>query len=160
MNTTINIKQVTSSVGSHVNLTATITDEAGNKVTTGKVLFKVNVITLKDKNGNVIYAIVNNGEATLTTKTQAAWIKNSTNIQAVYSGEKPYKSSRANTTNITITKGKATITLEEKTITAKAGQTITLKAKILDSNGDRINNDKVVFKLNGRTLTDKDGKTL
>ena len=46
------------------------------------------------------------------------------------------------------------------TITAKAGQTITLKAKVLDSNGDRINNDKIVFKLNGRTLTDKDGKTL
>ena len=56
----------------------------------------------KDENGNVIYAIVNNGEATLTTKTQAAWIKNNTNIQAVYSGEKPYKSSRANTTNINI----------------------------------------------------------
>ena len=159
-NTTINIKPVTSSVGSQVNLTATITDETGNKVTTGKVLFKVNGITLKDEIGNVIYAIVNNGEANLTTKTQAAWIKNTTNIQAVYSGEKPYKSSRANTTNITITKGKATITFDKPTITAKAGQTITLKAKILDSNGDRINNDKVVFKLNGRTLTDKDGKTL
>ena len=161
LNTTITINPIKSSIGSITKITANIQDENREKVTGGKAIFKINGITLKDENSNTIYAQVKDGIASINYKVQNVWIKNTTYIETVYSGTTNYTTSRTKATGIlNISKGKAKITLDKKTITAKAGQTITLRAKILDTNGDRINNDKVVFKINGKTLKDKNGNTL
>ncbi|WP_323736052.1 hypothetical protein PXD04_09215 [Methanosphaera sp. ISO3-F5] len=161
LNTTITINPIKSSIGSITKITANIQDENGEKVTGGKAIFKINGITLKDENCNIIYAQVKDGIASINYKVQNVWIKNTTYIEAVYSGTENYTSSRTKQNGIlNITKGKVTITIDPTATTAKAGQTITLRAKVLDANGDRINNDKVIFKLNGKTLKDKKGNTL
>ena len=104
---------------------------------------------------------MNNGIAAINYKVQNVWMKNTTYIEAVYSGTRKFHDSSINATNIlNITKGIVTLTLDKTNITAKAGQTITLRAKVVDSNGDRINTDKVIFKLNGKTLKDSEGNTL
>ena len=161
LNTTITVNPIKSSIGSIAKITAIITDKKGNKVNGGKAIFKINGITLKDKNNNVLYAQVKDGQATLNYKVENVWIKSNTYIEAVYSGTENYTSSRTKQTGIlNITKGKATITLDPTSITAKAGQTITLRVKVLDANGDRINNDKIIFKLNGITLKDAQANTI
>ena len=161
LNTTITITPIKSSVGSIVNLSANVKDQNGEKVSGGKVIFKVNGITLKDEYNNVLYATLTDGLATLKYKVQAAWMKNTSYIEAVYGGNENYTSSRTKSSNIlNITEGIAKVSLDKSSFTVKSGETITLRAKIVDANGDSINRGKVVFKLNGKTLTDKNGKTL
>ena len=161
LNTTITVNQIKSTVGSVVTLTAKIKDEKGKAVTDGRVIFKVNGITLKDENKNTVYAIVSNGTATMKYKVQTVWIKNTSYIEAVYGGSNKYASSRTNsTTALKISQGTAKITLTPSKITVKSGQKITLRAKVTDASGDRINREKVAFKLNGKTLKDNKGNTL
>ncbi|WP_323737527.1 hypothetical protein PXD04_11475 (plasmid) [Methanosphaera sp. ISO3-F5] len=161
LNTTITITPIKSSVGSIVNLSANVKDQNGEKVSGGKVIFKVNGITLKDEYNNVLYATLTDGCASLKYKVQAAWMKNTSYVEAVYGGNENYTSSRTKSTNIlNITEGTAKVSLDKSSFTVKSGEKITLRAKIVDANGDNINRGKVVFKLNGKTLTDKNGKTL
>ncbi|RAP45669.1 MAG: hypothetical protein BZ135_05200 [Methanosphaera sp. rholeuAM6] len=161
LNTTITVNQIKSNVGSVVTLTAKIKDEKGKAVTDGRVIFKVNGITLKDENKNTIYAIVSNGTATIKYKVQTVWIKNTSYIEAVYGGSNKYASSRTNSTSaLKISQGTAKITLTPSKITVKSGQKITLRAKVTDASGDRINSEKVAFKLNGKTLADNKGNIL
>ena len=161
LNTTITINPIKSSIGNMTKITANIIDENGEKVTGGKIIFKINGITLKDNAGNTLYADVKDGIASLNYKVQNGWIKNTTYIEAVYSGNHKYSEARTKATDILdISPGKTTITLDKTSISAKAGQTITLRAKVLDANGDRVNSDRVVFKLNGKTLKDEKGNTL
>lgn len=125
------------------------------------MVFKVNGKTLKDENGNNIYALVNDGTATITYKVHEVWMRNTTYMEAVYSGNENYTASRTKSTDaLNIAQGKATITLDKNSITTKSGETITLRAKITDTVGDKINSGKVVFKLNGKSLTDENGETL
>ena len=159
LNTTITVNPIKSSVGSIVNLSANIIDENALPVTGGKAVFKVNGITLKDENNNVIYAPVKDGFASITYKVQSVCMKNTTTVQAVYSGCEKYSSSRTNASGVLdISEGIAKITLEKSALNTKAGQTITLRAKITDSTGERINTGKAVFKLNGITLKDENGE--
>ena len=161
LQTTITINPIKSSIGSITTLSANITDENGDQVTGGKAVFKVNGITLKDENNNVIYARVNNGQASISYKVQDVWIKDTSYVEAVYGGTDKYSEARSKATDVLdISQGTVTLTLDKQTITAKAGQTVTLRAKILDATGDNINKGKVVFKLNGKTLKDNNGETL
>ena len=161
LNTTITINPIKSSIGEIATLTANIIAQNGDKVTGGKAVFKVNGITLKDDNNNVLYATVTDGTASISYKVQDVWMKSTSTVQAVYGGTEKYAQSRTNASDVLdISNGKATIALEKDTVTAKAGQTITLKATVLDANGDRISTGKVVFKLNGKTLKDDNGETL
>ena len=161
LNTTIKINPIKSSVGSIVKLSAKIKDQNSKAVTDGRVISKINGKTLKDEYNNVIYALVSNGTASINYQVNEVWLKNTTTIQATYSGSQKYASSKVNSsTALKISKGQATLTLDQTNITAKVGETITLRAKVLDANGDRINSSHVVFKLNGKTLTDKNGKQL
>ena len=161
LQTTITINPIKSSIGSITTLSANITDENRDQITGGKTVFKINGITLKDENNNVIYARVNNGQASISYKVQDVWIKDTTYVEAVYSGTDKYSEARSKATDVLdISQGTVTLTLDKQTITAKSGQTVTFRAKILDATGDNINKGKVVFKLNGKTLKDTNGQTL
>lgn len=130
--------------------------KVASDITGGKVVFKVNGKTLKNSEGKVIYAKVVNGVAKIDDYTVPASWTNDTIITAVYTGSS--KCEALNTTSsMTITKNEPTITTED--ITAAKASTITLTATVKD--GDKaITTGKVVFKINGKTVKDTNGKVI
>ena len=130
--------------------------EIATNISKGKISFKVNGKTLKDVNGKVIYAKVINGTATIENyPIPESWKEGST-IQAIYSGSTDLEKMSSEKTEITITATEPTITTED--ITAQAGATITLKATI--NTDATINTGKIVFKINGKTVKDTNGKVI
>ena len=83
LNTTITIDNVNAKVGEITTITAYIKDQNGEPITSGKAIFKINGITLKDENKNTIYAYITNGTASIKYKVPMGWIKNTTTIQVV-----------------------------------------------------------------------------
>ena len=127
-------------------------------LTAGKVVFKVNGKTLKDANGKVIYAKVVNGTATIENYVvPSSWTKENTTITATYSGSTQCDKLSSQETQITINKSAPAITTSD--ITATKTSTITLTANITDAN-KVINTGKVVFKINGKTVKDANGKVI
>jgi len=130
-------------------------------VNKGKVTFKVNGKTLKDANGKTIYAKVTGGVAVIEDYLiPESWAKDTVSIVAVYSGSADYAKLSSEKVDLTVTPAQA----EEPSITtsdvsAAAGETITLSATITD-NGKVINSGKVVFKINGKTVKDANGKVI
>ena len=166
--TTINIKsrnpiltvnKISAQTGDIINITAQIL--VGSKISdinSGKVYFKINGRTVKDTDNKVIYVKLVNGTATIEDYlVPDDWAKEGTTIQAVYSGSTQCDKLTSEKTNITVEKAAPTFTTES--ITATAGTTIQLKATITD-NDKVINNGKVVFKVNGKTVKDSNGKVI
>ena len=148
--------------GQTANITASIyygdenSKEIATNISKGKVSFKVNGKTLKDENNKVIYAKVVNGTATIEDYTiPESWAQEGTTIQAVYSGSIDVSKMSSEKTEITIT-AEPTITTED--ITTTVGSTVTLTATI--NTPATINTGKVVFKINGKTLKDENGKVI
>ena len=132
-------------------------DEVATDINGGKVVFKVNGKTLKDANGKVIYAKVINGTATITDyEVPSTWAKDNITIQAVYSGSSQCEALRTSA-NLTVTKDTPSITSSD--VTASKGETVTLTATVSDGNAP-VNVGKVVFKVNGKTVKDANGKVV
>ncbi|MDO5825906.1 MAG: hypothetical protein Q4Q22_05960, partial [Methanosphaera sp.] len=149
-------------VGQTTSITASIyygteyTQEIATNINKGKVTFKVDGKTLKDANGKVIYAKVVNGTATIENyEVPESW-KEGSSIQAVYSGSSDLEKMSSEKTEITITSTEPTITTEDITTTVEG--TITLTATI--NTGTTVNTGKVVFKINGKTVKDVNGKVI
>ena len=142
--------------GSTANIIAGIYfDDKLTNINKGKITFKVNGKTLKDASGKVIYAKVVNGTATIENyEIPSSW-NNDTTIEAVYSGSIQCDSLRSEKTNMTITP--KALTLETSDITATIGSNITLKATLSDNT---INTGKMLFKINGKTVKDANGKVI
>jgi len=157
---TLIIDSLTLTAGQNTNITARIIvgEKTLSGLNKGKISFKVNGKTLKDSNGKVIYAKVVNGTATIENYiVPDDWAKEGTTIQAVYSGSTQCEKLTSEKTNITVEKATPTFTTES--VTGTAGTTIQLKATITD--GDKvINSGKVVFKINGKTVKDTNGKVI
>ena len=133
-------------------------EEILENITKGKVVFKINGKTLKDDNGKVIYAKIVNGTATIENyEIPDTWNKKNITIEAVYSGSTQCDALRSDKQSLNITKAVPTITTSD--ITATTQSTITLTATVTDSD-KVINTGKVVFKINGKTVKDANGKTV
>ena len=150
-------------IGSPATITATIyigsesSQDVATNISKGKVTFKVNGKTLKDASGKVIYAKVVNGVATIENyEIPQDWAKNGTTIQAVYSGSADLEKMSTDKESISITVPEPTITTED--VQATAGSTVTLKATIAAATP--VNTGKVVFKINGKTVKDSNGKVI
>ena len=154
--TIITIDEFTATVGEEVTITARVVDVNDNPVTNGKVVFKVNGKTLKDGSGKVIYAKVVNGVATITYTVPEDWTD--ANITAVYSGSSKYEESQE-TAAINMTATTPALTIEPITDNITIGTQVTLKASVTGTSSP-LNNGKVVFKLNGKTLKDESGKVI
>ena len=155
---TLIIDPLTLTAGQNTNITARITvgEETLTGLNKGKISFKVNGKTLKDSNGKVIYAKVVNGTATIENyEIPDDWGKNGITIQAVYSGSTELTKMSSQKQNITITPKELTITTEDKTATTNS--TINLTATF---NYNSVNTGKVVFKANGKTVKDANGKVV
>ena len=137
-------------------LQATLTNSIGENINGGKVTFKVNGKTVKDANGKVIYAKVVDGKATVQYTVPDNMNGKNINITATYSGTSKYNKA---TTSITTRVEKRTPTLETENVSGSAGTTIQLKATITDNN-IVINTGKIVFKINGKTVKDENGKVI
>ncbi len=159
-NTEIVINSITGIVGDTVTIQANITDESGNKITGGKVVFKINGTTLKDSDGNVIYINVTNGIAQLNYTIPYTWAKDNLYLTAIYSGTTSlYNSANSTKTLVNITKRTATLTLTTNTKTLLSGQTIRITAKLTDNN-TYITSGLIVFKINGITIKDSNGNPI
>lgn len=154
--TIITIDEFTATVGEEVTITARVVDVNDNPVTNGKVVFKVNGKTLKDGSGKVIYAKVVDGVATITYTVPEDWTD--ANITAVYSGSSKYEESQE-TAAINMTATTPALTIEPITDSITIGTQVTLKASVTGTSSP-LNNGKVVFKLNGKTLKDESGKVI
>ncbi|MBE6487269.1 MAG: hypothetical protein E7Z86_00915 [Methanosphaera stadtmanae] len=132
-------------------------DERLMNINKGKVAFKVNGKTLKDTAGKIIYVKVVNGTATIENYEIPSTWKEGTTIQAIYSGSTECKKLTSEKTNITIVSEEPTITTED--VTATTGSKVTLKATVTGP-ADMLNNAKVVFKINGKSVKDENGKVI
>jgi len=155
---TLKVDPITSKVGDIINITARITvnNETMTELSKGKITFKVNGKTLKDANGKIIYAKVVNGTATIENYiVPDDWVKDGTTIQAVYSGSTQCAKLSSEKTNMTVTPEELTLTTTATQ--AALGQTTTLTATLSDNT---INTGKIVFKINGKTVKDANGKVI
>jgi hypothetical protein len=156
----LSIDSINANVYDVINITARITaaDNTLTDINNGKVVFKINGKTLKDDNGKVIYAKVVNGIATIENYTvPSSWNKENITIEAVYSGSIQQQSLRSTKEVMNISEASYTITTED--ITATKASTITINATVT-CNDMTINSGKVVFKINGKSLKDANGKII
>ncbi|MDO5822860.1 Ig-like domain repeat protein, partial [Methanosphaera sp.] len=142
-----------------VNLTAHITDVNGNNVTGGKVVFSINGVEVTDNNGNVIYANVTGGVATITKEAPRVWHKENTTIVATYIGNDAYDDSVSEKADVIITLRTANIDVLTNGTKVKVGDTTSIIAHVYYKN-TLVNEGKVIFKLNGKTLKDDDGNII
>ena len=158
INTKIVLETINAQVGDTINLKAYVYDIYGNPINTGRVVFKINGKTIKDTNGNIIYATVKEGIATIENYTVPAnWFKIKSVLNVVYGGTSTYEQTRTNnTTPMNITKKTATMTMTTNTTTAKPGQTIKITVKITEKDTN-VNEGRVLFKVNGKTMRDNEG---
>ena len=134
-----------------------IGDEVAADINKGKISFKVNGKTLKDDKGKVIYAKVVNGVAVIENyEVSQDWAKEGSTIQAVYSGCADLAKMSSDNENLTVTTQEPSITTSD--IQATVGQTVTLTATVTATTP--VNNGKVVFKINGKTVKDANGKVI
>ena len=145
-------------VGSTVTLETFITTGENLPVDNGIAIFRLNDKTLRDNQGKVIYAEIVNGKAILPEiNVTTEWLKQGTNVCVVYSGEDGL-SAVTKKTFINVVKPKASLTITSIP-EVTAGETITLSANVTE-NGNPVNTGRVVFKLNGKTLKNEEGKAL
>ncbi|ABC57771.1 member of asn/thr-rich large protein family [Methanosphaera stadtmanae DSM 3091] len=158
INTKIVLETINAQVGDTINLKAHVYDIYGNPINTGRVVFKINGKTIKDTNGNIIYATVKDGIATIENYTVPAnWFKIKSVLNVVYGGTSTYEQTRTNNTiPMNITKKTATMTMTTNTTTAKPGQTIKITVKITEKDTN-VNEGRVLFKVNGKTMRDNEG---
>ncbi len=159
--TTTIVDNITGQYGETVNLTATVYDEDGNLVDEGKLIFKINDVTLKDEDGNVIYVDVVDGVA----KLPYTIINNPKNytILAIYQGTDKYMESRSDYATLTVegeAKNKIPTTTVVESITGQKGETVNLTATVYDEYGNLVPEGQVLFKLNDVTIKDEDGNIL
>lgn len=156
--TTITINEFNATIGQPCNITATVVDENGNTVNNGKVTFKVDGKVLKDSNGKVIYAKVTDGLATIENyEIPESWSSKNHTIMATYSGNSNYESSKVENVPINITESSPVFKIEPISENITLGLQVTIKATVTGL-GEALNNGKVVFKVNGKTLKDSNGK--
>ncbi|MBR3213256.1 MAG: Ig-like domain repeat protein, partial [Methanosphaera sp.] len=152
--TQLNIEEVELTAGETVTLKATVTDQLGNPINGGKITFKVNGKTVKDANGKVVYAKVIDGVATAEYTVPDNMAAQEVTITATYTGTSKFNKETATLTT-TVTPKELTLTTSD--VTATAGQTVTLTATLSDNT---INTGKIVFKINGKTVKDANGKVI
>ncbi len=137
-------------------------DQVSTDINKGKVTFKVNGKTLKDENGKIIYVKIVNGTAKLENYViPENWTDRNFTIQAIStaSSQAPLLRSELETLNVheEVVPDEPAITTED--VTAKVGSKVTFKATISGTD-EVVNEGKIVFKVNGKSLKDENGKVI
>jgi hypothetical protein len=147
---TVGLKQTVSS-------TIYYNDEVARNINKGKVTFKVNGKTIKDSNGKTIYAKVVNGTASIENYTiPESWNTPDATIQAVYSGSSDCEKITGENERISLFMREPYLITED--VRTTVGTTVTLTATVYAP--VPVNSGKVVFKINGKTVKDSNGKVI
>ena len=156
----ITTNKVNTYLGETITLNATITDKEDNPISGGRVAFKINDVTIKDNNGEVIYATVTGGKASITYTIPYTYVAKTYKISAVYSGNNQFLDSRSNTPLLNIKQRQARLTLTNNPET-QVNHDNTFHVTITDKQEPhRIVNGYVLFKIDGKTLTQANGETI
>ena len=127
-------------VGNYVNIVATVTDSSNNPINGGTVSFTVD--------GKTTNIGVSNGKATLTTSFSKSGLFG---VTAVYTGNS-YSSSSAKST-ITVKDRISSSKITVSDVTASAGKSVSIVARVVDSNNNLVNSGTVNFIVNSKSTT-------
>ena len=143
------VNPITTLSGNKVLLTANVTDINGNKVNSGRVIFKLNGCTLKDANGKTLIANVINGTATVEYLIPSSYSAKNYTLTAVASSS-IYNRTESNST---LTINKTTPKAQQVPINVKRTNNTTITLKFTDNkNNNLIGENKVCIKFNGKTI--------
>ena len=154
-NVSIKLDPVVANPGKTTTLKAKILDENNEKVNCGRAIFKLNGCTLKDDNGNKLYANIVDGVAAINYTIPKMQAKDY--ILTIVVSNKNFDRTEVNTT---FTVEKTNITIKINPIVVSVGKSTTLTAIVTDSNGNLVTDGFVIFKLNGCTLKDENGNAI
>ena len=156
--TYVTVKNITTN-RNKVALTAKVVDEFGNSLNYGFVSVSVNSKNVKYDNGSAVYANVKNGTATINYNIANLWkYKNYTYIFRYY-GKTRYESTYSDKAIISMAN---LVTVKTShAITTKFNTSLTVAVKVrYAANSSLVENGKVLFKINGKTIKNTDGTTL
>ena len=168
---TVTVDSLNGIVGEDITLVAHLTDENGNLVNSGNIVFKINGKTLRVDNRfdsddmTVKKFNVTNGLVTFTMKAYNG-LCGAVNITASYSGSYPYESAQSNVADANISKRTALIEVKVSNDSTKQDRDIVFTAIITDVTKNYTNttclttNASLVFKVNGVTIKNDDGSPL
>ncbi|WP_323736544.1 Ig-like domain repeat protein [Methanosphaera sp. ISO3-F5] len=170
VNTKVTVDPVNGIIGEQITLTAHVTDVNGNPVSGGNLVFKLNGKTLRtdgrfDSNASAWKFQVKDGIASITINADM-YLRNAKNLTASYSGSYKYNEAKSTVVTAQIKKREAKITVTTSPKTQKQYNTIKFTAKLTDTTKNYKNTTmmhtgtKVLFKINGKTIKNKNGKNL
>ncbi|MEE1117115.1 Ig-like domain repeat protein, partial [Methanosphaera sp.] len=167
--TIVTVDSIVGTVGEKITLVAHVTDENGNKVSGGNLVFKINGKTLRmdgrfDTNDTdpMKFKVVD-GIVTYTMNVEL-YLRAGKNITASYSGSYRYEEAKGNVASVGIRKRNAELTVEVVPNPAKQNSDTVFIVKLRDvtpngTNKTCITTDAgLILKVNGITLKDEDGK--
>lgn len=143
----------------NITLTANVTSSDGSKINNGYVIFKVNNQSLKYKNNTLVKAYVKDSVAKVNYMVDKSWNKDNISIIAVYSGNGNILSSKSKAMKINVSKRDANVSLICGRSVVQGGDTVSLTVIVMDASNS-IDGGQVIFKLNGQTIKDKNGKSI
>ncbi|OED30485.1 hypothetical protein [Methanosphaera sp. WGK6] len=136
------------STGSTIQIKAKVTDNDSAEVLNGKLVFKLNGVTLKDETNKPIKLNVINGTTTLEYTLKGYAARNYT-ITAVFANSSYNRCEAKKVLEIQ----KTNINFTLKNITANSGETIEFNEIVTDENGNILyGTNKVAIKINGKTI--------
>ena len=165
------VEDVVSVVGENITLRARLTDENGNNVNGGNLVFKLNGRSLRmDNRFDTNIAAVNklsviNGVVEYTIPADL-YLRNGKNISASYSGSYKYESAKSNIATASIKLRNAIVQVTTSNNLLKQHDNITFTAKVEDITNNSLNdeiinqNASVFFKINGISLKDDEGNII
>ncbi|WP_302852626.1 hypothetical protein, partial [Methanosphaera stadtmanae] len=165
LKTTVTVYPVSGIIGENITLIAKITDEYGNLVNGGNLVFKLNGKTLREdgsfnSTANPLKLKVENGFVRYNLHLDM-YLRNIKNVTASYSGSYIYESARAQEATVIVGKRMTQLNVTTSTTTVKQNTNITFTVKIADitpnAENRTINTGRVIFKINGKTIKDDDG---
>ncbi|RAP43710.1 MAG: hypothetical protein BZ135_09120, partial [Methanosphaera sp. rholeuAM6] len=156
----ITVTKQTAAVGDTITLTAKVTDTKGTAINGGKVIFKLNNVTLKDSKNRTLYGNVKNGKASINYTIPVGYQAKSYNLMASYEGNSYYNSNTTATVQLTLKQRQATVTVTSND-NIKVNDTLNIKFTLKDStDANRKINGYCIIKIDGKTLKDKNNNNI
>ena len=166
--TVVKVPSITGVIGEDITLTAYVTDDDGKPVSGGNLVFKLNGKTLRtdgrfDTNSSPLKLHVEDGVVKYTIKADL-YLRNGKNITASYSGSSKYDAAKANVATANIKKRDAQVKVTITPNKAVQNTDIVFTATLSDvtpgaTNKTSLTTDaNIIFKVNGVTIKDKNGK--
>ncbi|MDO5851846.1 MAG: Ig-like domain repeat protein [Methanobacteriaceae archaeon] len=151
--TEIQIENIENYHGTQVLIQGNVTLNNSQLITyPGEIILKINENTLKDENNTSIKVNVINGTFKYNYTIPTSFRDNTYRLSLIFQENNYYAQSKNNST-LTILKQNPIVTLEP--ITASPGDNITLHVKIIENITQEPVIGKIVFKIDGKTITPK-----